>query len=272
MAPDTLRLAKSAAKSNNVTLLRQVLDAWEAEENPKPPRDSQRPMSEFQDCLLEALEHSNLDVVEELFKRGWAPFSAMALCEEEHFWDTRALDLFLQYGWDPNDHMNHAGSPMSNAIWKKNIPLIIWLLQNGADPNDGLEDEMFVSPLATAVSSRENASLEVFELLLKNGAKPNKAAFLEAAKEGHCDMLQILLDRGINVNCRMTRNEHWLAWSSEPEANGTALHYAAIEGKPRVVQFLLERGADSKAKTPDGLTPREAAEKNGHFDCARLLP
>ncbi|KAJ5161772.1 Ankyrin-3 [Penicillium capsulatum] len=229
MAPDTLRLAKSAAKSNNVTLLRQVLDAWEAEENPKPPRDSQRPMSEFQDCLLEALEHSNLDVVEELFKRG-------------------------------------------NAIWKKNIPLIIWLLQNGADPNDGLEDEMFVSPLATAVSSRENASLEVFELLLKNGAKPNKAAFLEAAKEGHCDMLQILLDRGINVNCRMTRNEHWLAWSSEPEANGTALHYAAIEGKPRVVQFLLERGADSKAKTPDGLTPREAAEKNGHFDCARLLP
>lgn len=158
----------------------------------------------------------------------------------------------------------------SNAVFDENIPLIIWLLQNGANPNENSEVEPFDTPLAVAVGW---STFEIFRLLLKNGAeRKNKAAFLTAAEYGRCDVLQILLEEGVDVNCTLTKGENPDGWKNEPEENGNAMHYAAMGGNPSVIEFLLARGGDSDAKTPGGMTPREVAEKRGNHSCAILLP
>lgn len=70
MAPNTLAMAKAAAKSNNISQLRIALDAWLAEENPEPPRSPKWPMASFQNHFQEALRRGNLEVAKELLKRG----------------------------------------------------------------------------------------------------------------------------------------------------------------------------------------------------------
>lgn len=158
----------------------------------------------------------------------------------------------------------------SNAVFDENIPLIIWLLQNGANPNENSKEEPFDTPLAVAAGW---STLEIFRLLLKNGAEGGiKAAFLTAADHGRCDILQVLLDEGVDVNCTVTKEENPYRRKDEPEENGNALHYAAMGGNPSVIEFLLEKGGDSEAKTPGGMTPREVAEKRGSSSCASLLP
>lgn len=70
MAPNTLAMAKAAAKSNDISKLQKALDAWQEEESPEPPRHPKWPMAHFQDFLQEALSRGNLEVAEELLERG----------------------------------------------------------------------------------------------------------------------------------------------------------------------------------------------------------
>jgi ankyrin repeat protein len=56
-------------------------------------------------------------------------------------------------------------------------------------------------------------------------------AFYIAARNGHIDVAQFLLDRGADINCR--------GFFGAP-----GLHWAAIHGHKPMVQFLIARGAD----------------------------
>lgn len=158
----------------------------------------------------------------------------------------------------------------SNALFYQNIPLTIWLLQNGANPNENEEEDPFQTPLAVAAGS---STLEIFQLLLKHGAEAGKkAAFLNAACGGRCDILRILLDEGVDVNCTVTQKENPYSWKNDPDANGNALHYAAFGCRPNAIEFLLENGGDPEAKTPGGMTPREVGEKHGNSSWVGALP
>ena len=95
--------------------------------------------------------------------------------------------------------------------------------------------------------------VEVVEMLLDNGVSdittlPGSGgqvpALVIAAQFGYPDVVKLLLDKGSDINARVTTNSH-----KEPE---TALQVAALNGHCEIVEMLLNRGADIEAQNKSG--------------------
>jgi ankyrin repeat protein len=80
-----------------------------------------------------------------------------------------------------------------------------------------------------------------------------------AAVSGHRDLAELLLDRGADREAR------------DGESGATPLYHAAAWGRNDVADLLLARGAEINARSKAGVTPLQAAEKNGFTQTARLL-
>ena len=95
-------------------------------------------------------------------------------------------------------------------------------------------------------------------LLLKSGLDVNTrnsegmTALMLAAKKGHTDTVQALLDREADINAQAT----YYGW--------TALAYAANQGHEQIVRLLLARGADPNLKAERGKTALVLAADRGH--------
>jgi ankyrin repeat protein len=115
---------------------------------------------------------------------------------------------------------------------------------------------------------------------------------LWAAKRGHISLVRLLLAKGAQVNVRNNwRNTplHWAAYNGhlavvarllkagadpnarEREMGHTPLHDAAWKGRRRVIALLLKAGARPDLKNKRGQTPRQIAQRHGHWTVARLL-
>ncbi|OAQ63778.1 ankyrin repeat-containing protein [Purpureocillium lilacinum] len=92
-------------------------------------------------------------------------------------------------------------------------------------------------------------------------------ALLEAAWEGHNNVVALLLDRGANINFRgsIDRTTVELLYSECANINnqgaiqGTALHAASYQREEAVVKLLLSRGADATIQGGLGGTALQAA-------------
>jgi len=82
-----------------------------------------------------------------------------------------------------------------------------------------------------------------------------------ACREGHVDVVQVLLDTGtVNIE------------RGDVDDDGeTPLYVAAMRGHAPVVQLLLDRGADVNTCTSDNETPLHAAAQEGHISVVQLL-
>jgi len=107
--------------------------------------------------------------------------------------------------------------------------------------------------------------MRIAELLLAHGAKVDArdgdglTPLHIAAVSGHADLAGLLLDRGADREARDTGS------------GATPLFQAGAWGRKTVVELLLQRGADVNAKNQAGVSPAEAATKNGFADVARVL-
>jgi ankyrin repeat protein len=80
-----------------------------------------------------------------------------------------------------------------------------------------------------------------------------------AAREGHEDVLKLLLDGRAGVN-KLDKD------------NYSPLHFAGIDGHVAAAKTLLGRGAFLEARTKEGaLTPLHLAVKSGSLDHVQLL-
>lgn len=104
------------------------------------------------------------------------------------------------------------------------------------------------------------------KLLLALGASAEKPAcntplcpspLIAASINGNSDAVQLLLDRGANVNGKMKRGQ-------------SALIAAAYEGHANVARLLLSKGADVNADW-EGCTSLGVAKQQGHTEIADLL-
>ncbi|MDG1530496.1 MAG: ankyrin repeat domain-containing protein [Paracoccaceae bacterium] len=147
-------------------------------------------------------------------------------------------DLLLKNGADVDDaYQGFAGSDgklsaLYGAIGHaNNMTLGQWLLDNGANPNDG----------ESLYHSNELGHLDGLKMLLKSGAAPKGTnALLRALDFNNYEMVEVLLEHGADPN----EFQHEKVGGEDPFVI-PALHQAARRMcDRRMVDLLLEHGAD----------------------------
>jgi hypothetical protein len=83
---------------------------------------------------------------------------------------------------------------------------------------------------------------------------------LAAARHNEIEEVRRYLEIGFDVNCK--------SLSANAE---TALHNAVIGGHPKMINFLVDQGADINATDDAGNTALHMAAQHGHVQCVRTL-
>jgi ankyrin repeat protein len=134
---------------------------------------------------------------------------------------------------------------------------ITTLLLRGADPNP--RDAQHNTPLHIALREESEGALRA--LLQHPGTdvgainQAGETPLMLAALKGRLAWAKLLVERGAPVN--------------EPGWN--ALHYAAAGPEPKLVSWLLDRGARVDARSPNGTTALMMAAGYGGITSAELL-
>jgi len=151
-------------------------------------------------------------------------------------------------------------TPLSYAVWAGNVPVVKLLVKAGARAD--LKDKIGGTPLSYAGC---NGYKEVIELLLKGDIQVDfeevsKELLLSAAKEGHEDVVRLLLDTDkINLDARDNDGQTPVSWATR-------------NGHEAIVKLLLatER-VDVNTEDNHGWTPLSWATEGGCKDVVKLL-
>ena len=121
--------------------------------------------------------------------------------------------------------------------------------------------------------------------------RKGKTALMSASKNGHKEVIELLLENGADINSRGMYGQGALnvepprairKWSScswiveptlMPQTNTyqTALMCASLKGHTEVVETLLASGADINVKTRKGFTALSLASEQGHEKVVEIL-
>ncbi|MCI0615549.1 ankyrin repeat domain-containing protein [bacterium] len=162
-------------------------------------------------------------------------------CEQK---DIKIVDDLLSKGANPKVVDKASGhTPLIAASLAGSIEIVRSLLKAGADVDQ--VDHNGENALMVALGSNEDVAL----LLILWGADIKHkshgsvtTAFLIAAGTGRNRAMNILKEKGANINER--------GW-----ANRTAVHWAALAESPANIPALLDWGLDINAQDDDGMTP-----------------
>ena len=170
---------------------------------------------------------------------------------------------WLRYGLTTDTQSNY----ILRAARDGDLTTVKLLLQCGVSPN-ALENDI-TSPL---IEAAKNGHREIVILLLDFGAKSNFKN-----KDGRTALFVTVLDfyGKINNILSPTESDHLrvneiihtlLCYKADPNIQDkhlqSALMYASFSGRARIVQQLLENGAKFNQKDKSGLTAQDYARKN----------
>ena len=115
-------------------------------------------------------------------------------------------------------------------------------------------------PLQEAASSGNTRQVRA---LLDHGGTPDQinAALPFAACNGRTEVVQLLLERGANVNF----------YIDNLYVTGSALQCATALGNEQMVFLLLRYGADPEFKGRSSVTPLELAKQKGNASIVKML-
>lgn len=186
------------------------------------------------------------DLMDALGGRGLRKAAALHLAALRSRHDAVRLLIARGAGLDRRDFPDNA-TPLHFAAMHGDLDTVRLLVAAGAGI-EGRGDDYGVGVLGWATCFRE-VRQDVADYLLGRGATLNlwTAIALDRADEVRA---MIAGDPAL-LAARMTRNQH----------RRTPLHHAAAKNRPRVVQALLELGADPNATDAAGATPLTTASQ-----------
>lgn len=209
--------------------------------------------------LYIACYRGNLNIVELIINKFIAmnePLSNEILplivaCQNGHF---DIVKLLVNKGVNLNGLFEDF-TPLSMAVWKDNVPMAEWLIQQGAD--------------------------------LKKANNIGVTALTAAARYGQTNTVKLLIEAYKNQNLSLTDDLNPLSFAIENKHNETVdlllnnnlnqyFYVACQTGWFKLIKFLLEKGANlayqSNTASPAGAqTALAAACRNGHHDIVELL-
>ena len=166
------------------------------------------------------------------------------------------MSLYLSAGLDVNEKLEQAQTLLYQAVLSQSEAMAEYLLSQGADPNPG-----FARPEDSLLGEAcELASVEMVRLLLDQGAKlEGSHALRRAARRGNVGVAGVLLEKGADVNemfklSKAIGEERVRDW-------GTALHFAAEDGRVEFAKWLLSKRADRKLRDWKGRTAGDVARE-----------
>jgi uncharacterized protein len=161
-----------------------------------------------------------------------------------------AAHLLLDAGADIEAKTSWGATPLDWASTLGSYPVAELLLARGA------------SGYTLIVAAALGKSADV-KAMIETGSYTHddilSEAMYGAARNGHTELVEYLLDRGAAVDIQRV-------------LGGTALHWAAINGHRSTVELLVSRGASLSIRDERfDATPEDWANEGGHTELAQLL-
>jgi len=174
--------------------------------------------------------------------------------------DIFSLELLIANSEKYDDQDENGRTPLSYAVEKGNLEIVIYLTEKGAEINaiDNHEE----APIHFAAI---RGHLEIVKYLTEKGAEINiidksgKTPIHKAAMfENNLEIVKYLTEKGAEIN-------------AIDEDGETPIHIAASWGRLKIVKYLTEKGAEINAVDENGETPIQKAAYNGHFKIVNYL-
>ena len=149
------------------------------------------------------------------------------------------------------------------------------------DDNDNKDNNDKSVGLSDSVSKEENLTLE--EYYLECARFGELQELKEAMKDATKDFNVNLVDFGGNTALHLASANGFIEIvkylvdelhcdiNAKNKSLSTPLTWAAFNGQKKVVEFLLEKGADFDVKNSNGKKPSELAYDNGYYDVSDIL-
>lgn len=179
--------------------------------------------------------------------------------------DTDNVMRLLENGADVNATDGSGTTAVLAATRNGHTDTVRALIRSGADINirDNRQDNVLLYAGASGY-------LDIVKLAIDAGADTaltnrfGGTALIPASERGHVEVVQTLLEQSdINVN-----HINNLQWTALLEAvilgNGGSKHQ-------RIVQLLVDHGADTSIADRDGVTPLQHAQRRGYGEIATIL-
>ncbi|MBD2098365.1 ankyrin repeat domain-containing protein [Trichocoleus sp. FACHB-591] len=189
------------------------------------------------------------------------------------------IQLMIKRGADPN--ANDGVSPLRQAVRTGNDPLVQLLLKHGADPNqqDGNTDSILQEALFsnsyisfldwTSHIDRfpqvSDQGMETIRFILKGGANPN-----DRDRANGTTVLMVAAGHGNEKLVELLLQQGANAKAANAYGEN-ALHYAAWRGNPAIVQRLLSEKVNVNPIHHLGRTPLMFAVRRGSLPIVKLL-
>jgi ankyrin repeat protein len=168
------------------------------------------------------------------------------------------LALLSEGGLNVNAAVNGDETALILAARAGRLDLVRDLISNGADVNLG--DSTNCAALCWAIKGRHE---RIAQTLILNNAdnlpdNSNSTPLMLAAQAGYAKSVQLLVERGAEVNAQSKSGSH-------------ALLLASAEGHADVVGYLMDQGGEIDLPNVTGDTALIAAVRNNHKAAARKL-
>ncbi|PNP80121.1 hypothetical protein FNYG_06540 [Fusarium nygamai] len=133
-------------------------------------------------------------------------------------------------------------------------------IHNGVDITDSLKCNIDSvrkdhTPFSWAC---EEGYVATAKFLLQNGARVIEADLVRIMKNGHSEIVKMLLDKGVDA-------------AAADKGGWTPLHGASQYGHLEIVKILLDKEVDAAAANKDGSTPLHQASQYGHSEIVKML-